>query len=138
MGRCGSRHALCVGLGWYKSPTKSKMPALRRDFEFGSLISHPRNDCMVDCFVMSPNAHKFWAIVEHVTELLEASGVLDFQVFVNHGHPARQFRTSLQIKLSDPEDRWRFMHPVEQAPRERRGQAPAQRPLAGAPVGETL
>lgn len=109
---------------------------LQCDFEFGTLVEHARNPNLIDCYIVSPAAFRFFAVVECVTNLLRDHGVWNFQVLLNYGQPARQYRTAVQVKLCDATDKRRFMVPVNSAGFQRqqgRGRGSVQRAEPGAP-----
>ena len=54
---------------------------------------------------MRATSAPFWNIVESVDEMLAARGIRDYQLLINNGKLAAQFRIALQIKLMFDEDK---------------------------------
>lgn len=90
----------------------SRLPMNKRwrcDFEHGTLIEHPSNPALVDCILISGNAHYFWLVVAAVAHSLSEARIFNYQLMINHGRPAHMYHTALQIKLYNNADKRRLL-----------------------------
>lgn len=85
------------------------MRQMRLDFEHGSLIEHARNPTLVDCRFVTVHGHRFWMLLDSVSHILQSAGVKNYQLIINKGHAAVMFKTALQIKLFDAQDKELFL-----------------------------
>ena len=81
------------------------MGVRRVNFAYGTLTEHRKVSTLVDCHLMRATSASFWTVVEAVDAFLTSRGIRDYQLLINNGKIAAQFRIAVQVKLMFDNDK---------------------------------